>query len=44
VGVLSIVLAFFKIGIPYGVPGFVYPLLGPLCTWHGKVYEKDLIL
>ncbi len=43
VGILSITLAFLKVGIPYGVPGFAYPLLGPLCFWHGKVYEKDLM-
>lgn len=35
VGILSIVLAFFMVGIRYGIPGFVYPLLGPLCYIHG---------
>lgn len=41
VGLLSIGLAFFQVGIRYGVPGFVYPLLGPLCYFHDKKYNKN---
>lgn len=36
VGFLSIVLAFFDIGIRYGVPGFVYALVGPLAAINGS--------
>lgn len=35
VGVLSILLATFGVGMRYGVPGMIYSLLGPLCYWHG---------
>jgi len=35
VGILSIIVAKTKIGINFGLPGFVYPLLGPLCYLHG---------
>ncbi len=34
-GVLSITLAKLNIGVKYGVPGFAYSLLGPLCYFHG---------
>ncbi len=36
VGGLSIIAAFSGIGLRYGLPGWVYPLLGPLCFWHGN--------
>ncbi|MEO0732758.1 MAG: TMEM175 family protein [Bacteroidota bacterium] len=32
---LSILLAWLGIGIRYGLPGFVYMLLGPACGLHG---------
>lgn len=35
VGLLSIVLAATGVGARYGVPGFVYVLIGPLAWWHG---------
>jgi len=36
VGLLSVVLAAAGIGIRFGVPGFVYGLIGPLAWWHGE--------
>ena len=39
VGILSIVIAKLNIGIRYGTPGFVYALLGPICTWHGIKFK-----
>ncbi len=45
VALLSILLAFFGVGIRYGLPGFSYCLLGPLCFWHGRqmgVAEPDM--
>lgn len=35
-GVLSIVLSIYGIGLRFGAPGFVYALLGPLCFLHAK--------
>lgn len=40
VGLLSILLAYFKIGMLYALPGPVYALLGPLCYWNSKVFHK----
>lgn len=40
VSLLSIVLAYFGIGVAYGVPGFIYILLGPLCFWHSLYFHK----
>ncbi len=36
VGVVSIVLASFKLGLAFGLPGMIYFILGPLCYWHGR--------
>jgi hypothetical protein len=36
VGLLSVALAWGQVGIRYGLPGFVYCLLGPLCWWNGR--------
>jgi len=40
VSFISIVLAKFKIGLSYALPGIIYTLLGPLCYWHGVEFEK----
>ena len=40
VAFISIALSYFKIGIIFGFPGFVYILLGPLCYWHAQWFEK----
>jgi hypothetical protein len=37
VGLLSVALAAAGAGIRYGLPGFIYCLLGPLCWWNGKM-------
>ncbi|WP_020568084.1 TMEM175 family protein [Neolewinella persica] len=41
IGILSILLATFSIGMRFGVPGMIYSLLGPLCYWHGKSTGVD---
>jgi hypothetical protein len=40
VGVLSIATAAAGIGVRYGVPGYVYGLIGPLAWWHGSWSER----
>jgi uncharacterized membrane protein len=45
VGLLSVALAWAKVGIRFGAPGFVYVLLGPLCWWNGEIggkYRREL--
>lgn len=42
IGLFSITLSVFKIGLNYGVPGFVYVLLGPFCTWNALSFKKKL--
>jgi hypothetical protein len=40
VGLFSVALAAGGAGIRYGLPGFVYCLLGPLCWWNGKMGRR----
>ena len=40
VGVVSVLLAFFGVGVRYGVPGFIYILLGPLSAINGSSRRK----
>ena len=40
VSLVSILLAKFKIGLLYALPGIIYALLGPLCYVHGMQFEK----
>ena len=40
VAALSIVVAHLEIGIRYGIPGFLYALLGPLCYLHAARFQK----
>ncbi len=40
VGVISFLLAKFRIGLKYGVPGFVYASLGVLCYFHSVKFHK----
>ena len=35
VGVISIIIAKLNLGMSFGLPGFAFSLLGPLCWWHG---------
>jgi low temperature requirement protein LtrA len=36
VGLLSMAMAWAGVGLKVGAPGWIYALLGPLCTWHGS--------
>jgi len=40
VGMLSFILAKLQIGLRYGIPGFVYILLGPICYVHSMKFYK----
>ena len=40
VAALSITISFLKIGMPFGFPGWVYGLIGPLCFWHSNSFRK----
>ena len=40
VGLLSMLLAKLKVGLMYGVPGFVYAILGLLCYLHSVQFQK----
>lgn len=40
VGIVSFLLAKFQVGLMYGVPGFVYAFLGPLCYFHSVRFHK----
>jgi hypothetical protein len=41
VAFISILGAVFQVGLEFGLPGFIYVLLGPLCYWHSKLFEKN---
>ena len=40
IGVLSAIIARYRIGLRLGVPGFVYMILGPLCYFHSVQFRK----
>tara|TARA_R110002073_G_scaffold53840_4_gene138903 strand:- start:106483 stop:107109 length:627 start_codon:yes stop_codon:yes gene_type:complete len=40
VGAASFILARIQIGLQYGVPGFMYASLGPLCYLHSVQFQK----
>jgi uncharacterized membrane protein len=40
VGGLSIILALLGLGVNYGLPGFIYVLLGPLCYVQGALSDR----
>jgi len=40
VGIISALMASFKIGVQYGAPGFVYVILGLLCYVHSVQFQK----
>lgn len=44
VAAISIVLAYFKVGIAFGFPGVFYALLGPLCYGHTRHFSKKFEL
>lgn len=41
ISIISIIIAFAKIGIQFGLPGFIYALLGPVCHWHSVIFKKN---
>lgn len=44
VGAISVALASLKIGIRFGLPGFAYAILGPLCAMHSYLFFKKFDL
>lgn len=44
VGIFSAVMAYAKIGVQYGAPGFIYGILGPLCYLHSVQFQKKYSL
>lgn len=40
VAILSIGVAYSKIGLNFGFPGIIYGLLGPLCSIHSHLFYK----
>jgi len=40
IAIISIILAKLKIGLKFGLPGFVYALLGPLCYFNSVRFHK----
>lgn len=40
VGLLSILLSWTGVGLRFGLPGFIYGLLGPLCYVHGAFTQR----
>jgi len=41
VGVLSVVLALLHVGERIGMPGWIYGMIGPFCTWNGMVRQRQ---
>ena len=40
IGLISVILAYLKVGIAYGFPGFIYTFLGALCYLNVVVFRK----
>ena len=40
VGLFSVLLAYFSLGIQFGLPGITYSILGLLCFLHSKQFQK----
>jgi uncharacterized membrane protein len=36
IGILSMTIAWSGVGISFGLPGFIFSMLGPLCWWNGS--------
>jgi hypothetical protein len=41
VGVVSIVLALLHVGERVGLPGWIYGMIGPFCTWNGMARQRQ---
>lgn len=39
-GLISVLLAYFKVGLGIGFPGFVYATLGPTCFINGVLFRR----
>jgi hypothetical protein len=37
---VSMLVAYLGIGVRYGIPGFIYAFLGPLCYMHAARFQK----
>ena len=37
---ISACMAIFNLGIRFGLPGFVYVMLGPLCYWQARFFNQ----
>lgn len=40
VGLLSVLLATFNVGLRYGIPGYAYYLLGPICFGYARYHQR----
>lgn len=40
IGIVSFLMAKLQIGLRYGIPGFIYISLGPLCYFHSVNFHK----
>lgn len=40
IGLISVILAYLKVGIAYGFPGFIYTFLGALCYLNVVVFRR----
>ena len=41
VGLVSVGIAWSGVGIEFGLPGWMYGALGPLCFWHGLLRDRQ---
>lgn len=39
-GILSVILSIFEVGVKFGLPGFIYASIGPLCHANGIRFRK----
>ena len=40
IGLISVLITIFNLGVTKGVPGWIYGLLGPVLFWHGRYQNK----
>ena len=40
VAIISIAFAVLNVGMKIGFPGWIYGLIGPLCFWHSRWFDK----
>ena len=44
VSLISVIFAKLNLGVKFGLPGFIYAMLGPLCYIHGVRFNKKFRL